>query len=62
MLSFLIDRPVPERTNARDFPAARAILERGGDPDPPGFTVRQTAGAYKLLVWNAQRTPLPASR
>jgi len=52
MLSFLIDRPVPERTNAHDFPGARRIVERTDDPDPPGFQVQQSAGSYKLLVSN----------
>jgi len=52
MLSFLIDRPVPERTNAQDFPGAHRIVERTDDPDPPGFQVQQSAGSYKLLVSN----------
>ncbi len=49
MLSFLIDRPVPERTHMSDFPDARRILERWDDPNPPGFEVRRHAGPYKLL-------------
>lgn len=51
MLSFMIDRPVPERTSPKDFPDAQRIIERWDDPDPPGFKVRHTAGPYKLLVW-----------
>jgi hypothetical protein len=65
MLSFLIDRPVPERSHVGDFPNAHTILERRGDPDPPGFSVRQIAGDYKLLVWNADtagRAAVPGSR
>ncbi len=54
MLSFLIDRPVAERTARSDFPDAQAILERWDDPNPPGFDVRQSAGPYKLLVWSQQ--------
>ncbi len=50
MLSFLIDRPVPERTHPDEYRAARAILEPSADPDPPGFRVRQVAGPYKLLT------------
>jgi hypothetical protein len=55
MLSFLIDRPVPQRTNADDFPNAQTMLERWDDPNPPGFEVVQSAGPYKLLVWKDGR-------
>ena len=55
MLSFLIDRPVPERTSANDFPGAQRIVERWDDPNPLGFKVQQSAGPYKLLVWQAPR-------
>jgi len=54
MLAFLIDRPVPERTHATDFPDAKRILERRDDPNPPGFEVRQSTGPYKLLVWDGR--------
>jgi hypothetical protein len=50
MLSFLIDRPVPERINPSNFPDAQTILERRDDPNPPGFEVRNSSGPYKLLV------------
>lgn len=51
MLSFLIDRPVPQRVRVSDFPHPQRILERSDDPNPPGFEVGQSAGPYKLLVW-----------
>ena len=49
MLSFLIDRPVPERISPGDFPDARWILEPADSPDPAGFRVKQSHGLYKLL-------------
>jgi hypothetical protein len=55
MLSFLIDRPVVERIDQKDFPGARAIVARWNDPNPPGFKVQQSAGPYKLLVWQGRR-------
>ncbi len=55
MLSFLIDRPVPERSNPKDFPDAQGIVERWDDPNPPGFKLQQSAGPYKLLVWRGPR-------
>jgi hypothetical protein len=55
MLSFLIDRPVPERIDPKDFPNAQRIVEWWSDPNPPGFKVRQSAGPYKLLVWEGPR-------
>ncbi len=50
MLSFLIDRPVPERISRGDFPDTRLILEPANSPDPAGFRVKEGQGLYKLLV------------
>ncbi len=50
MLSFLIDRPVPERIDPNDFPDARWILEPAASPDLAGFRMEQTQGLYKLLL------------
>ena len=50
MLSFLIDRPVPERIGPNDFPDARWILESSDTPDPTGSRIEQTQGRYKLLM------------
>lgn len=49
MLSFLIDRPVPERISPADFPDARWILEGSDEPDPAGFRIEQSHGSDKLL-------------
>ncbi|MGO9060043.1 MAG: hypothetical protein ACLQU2_22080 [Candidatus Binataceae bacterium] len=50
MLTFLIDRPVPERISQGDFPDARWILESAEGPDPAGFRIKHSQGHYKLLV------------
>ncbi len=50
MLSFLIDRPIPERKSPGDFPQARWILVPSDGPALPGFQVEKEAQRYKLLA------------
>jgi hypothetical protein len=50
MLSYLIDRPVPERRSPRDFAGARWVVVPAGSDALPGFQVKETAERYKLLV------------
>ncbi len=50
MLSFLIDRPIPERQSPGDFPQARWILVPSDSPILPGFQVQKAAQRYKLLA------------
>ena len=50
MLSFLIDRPIPERKSPGDFPQARWLLVPSDSPALPGFQVEKEAQRYKLLA------------
>ncbi len=50
MLSFLIDRPIPERQRPGDFPQARWLLVPSDSPALPGFRVQKEEQRYKLLA------------
>ncbi len=50
MLSFLIDRPLPERQRPGDFPQARWLLLPSDTASPSGFGMEKEEQHYKLLV------------
>jgi hypothetical protein len=50
MLSYLIDRPVPERKSPSDFAGARWVLVPADGDALPGFQVKGATERYKLLM------------
>jgi hypothetical protein len=60
MLSFLIDRPVPEPLGPGQYPDPQGIFEGWDEHDPPGFRVAHVDMRYKLLV--RVGTPQPSRR
>jgi hypothetical protein len=53
MLSYLIDRPVPERIGPVQYPDPQGIFEGWDEYDPPGYRVAHVDMRYKLLVRTA---------